>query len=708
MGAQRELMQSDSATRRPIRHNGVFVELERCKNCSNHAHCTSHQEEKYDLYEQKVRQALEGCCAVEVNPGPKAAGVRFRQVRYNPHLFQATPRQAEPSAGSAPSRIGESRTTMYPRLGAFELYVCRDRERWEVFSKLATSKWPNFESLLPKLTEAAEKLGGWDGEGPILPPPPPIPPEPAVETAPAAPLVPEVLLPGQVAAAVENPAPLRPSSPSRTAKPVRPTAANKTAKPVRPTSPSKPAPPTKSTTSSKQKPPGKPLGPISPSPLEVPVPVAPASVLPRWGDPPLRPLDELPVSPVAESAPAAPDPVSDPLPVMAPGAQGFVAVPPPSASPLPAISAPAAETAATVPRPIASPEAVAAVLLPGAVVVPVESAPVAMATATPVCDCGSVFMPQAMFCACCGQRREQTLERSHAGGLTELCGDVPGPSAPSSTTASSSDLRLQANASLSRPTSASLSRPTSAGPLQPGSAGTTPLPGASSASLPVALPEDSELLVAARPPALQTSHSETFSDLENATPHSSPVAQKAMQLLPPQVELSTTAQSATPIQETSPIAANETYSNFEDTASHSRLILEDSPPQKVQVQPAAAARPTPLLDSALGAPAPACEDALSARSAGGGSVGSAGTGADTLPGSLRTAASSVVGPDPVGPASASIGIRHEVGAPPPTIGTPHGAFPRGLPSPSGDSVYSEFEESHQNTYTQDDFETSMG
>lgn len=145
-------MESDAIARRPIRHKGIWVELERCTDCRNHTHCTMHQEEKYDMYEQKVRDCIGGRCPIEVNPGPLKVGVRFRQIKYSPNLFQAVPFASEAS--------NSSRMAIYPRLGAFEVYVCRGSQRQEVFSKLATQRWPqDMKALLEKIKEAAEQLG---------------------------------------------------------------------------------------------------------------------------------------------------------------------------------------------------------------------------------------------------------------------------------------------------------------------------------------------------------------------------------------------------------------------------------------------------------------------------------------------------------------------------------------------------------------------
>mmetsp|Transcript_94801 Transcript_94801/g.165564 ORF Transcript_94801/g.165564 Transcript_94801/m.165564 type:complete len:1108 (-) Transcript_94801:121-3444(-) len=170
-------MQSDTATRRAIRHAGVWVELERCKDCRAHAYCTSHQEEKYDRYEKMVTAALRGKCPVEVNPGPRAAGVRLRQVKYNPILFQA---QRPRSKDCEDCHV---ETLRYPRLGAFELWVCYGARREEAFSKLKCQRWPNKEQVLERMEELADRFGGWnstDVDAGILPPTLPTPaPAPA-------------------------------------------------------------------------------------------------------------------------------------------------------------------------------------------------------------------------------------------------------------------------------------------------------------------------------------------------------------------------------------------------------------------------------------------------------------------------------------------------------------------------------------------------
>lgn len=150
------------------------MELERCKDCRAHAYCTSHQEEKYDRYEKVLLAGLRGKGPLEVNPGPKAAGARLRQVKYNPILFQAV----RSSKDCIDSKV---ETLRYPRLGAFEVWVCYRARREEVFSKLKSQRWPNVDQLLEKVEELAISFGGWSGgdEGDLFLPPPPMPPMPA-------------------------------------------------------------------------------------------------------------------------------------------------------------------------------------------------------------------------------------------------------------------------------------------------------------------------------------------------------------------------------------------------------------------------------------------------------------------------------------------------------------------------------------------------
>jgi len=416
-------MQSAAATRRPIRHKGVWVELERCKDCRNHAHCTMHDEAKYDGYEKKVEVAVGGRWPLEVNPGPKAVGVRFRQVRYNPHLFQANGPATEKGGATV------SKTTLYPRLGAFEVWVCHGGVREEVFSKLETSKWPNVDALITKIEEEAAKLGGGELEDAGQPHR-----RPASASAPAS---------------------------SSTAVPAIASAA---------------------------------------------APVAPA-VLPT------------PLVPAATAAAAA------------------EAVPPQVSS------APLSATAVSATATPASASATAPSALPVAVT---------SATAIPALD------------------------------VLEVEKDDQGPSPPSSTAASSSDLRCGSQTSLQRPTSASLSRPTSAGHFRPSSA--SPTPGVSASSLPVALPEEAELAMPDQPARdlarTLSAASATFSDFEEATPTAKPgsVIQESL--------LQATAHSTPQLQarmQVAAIIADDTYSDF-DAASPVAATARSTPQLQARMQ----------------------------------------------------------------------------------------------------------------------------
>lgn len=45
----------------------VTIEIERCTGCVSHVYCTHHDEKKYDMYEQKLRDRLQFLIARDPN-----------------------------------------------------------------------------------------------------------------------------------------------------------------------------------------------------------------------------------------------------------------------------------------------------------------------------------------------------------------------------------------------------------------------------------------------------------------------------------------------------------------------------------------------------------------------------------------------------------------------------------------------------------------
>jgi len=144
--------------------SGIRIELERCVNCEGHQYCTQHREEKYEKYEKALKLGLEavsdGPFDFVLNPGPKSHGMICRKIVHNDFLW-TTMKMDENTRRWAPET-----TFRYPRIGAFEVYVCKGKKRHEVFSKLKKTRWPNTQWLCSEIANVVEKsFGGWGADG---------------------------------------------------------------------------------------------------------------------------------------------------------------------------------------------------------------------------------------------------------------------------------------------------------------------------------------------------------------------------------------------------------------------------------------------------------------------------------------------------------------------------------------------------------------
>lgn len=143
--------------------SGIRIELERCVNCEQHQYCTKHCEAKYEKYEKALRYGLEavseGPFEFVLNPGPKSHGMTCRKVVHNDFLWTTMVMDQNTR------RWSPGTTFRYPRIGAFEVYVCKGKKRQEIFSKLKKTRWPNTQWLCSEIADVVEKsLGGWDPE----------------------------------------------------------------------------------------------------------------------------------------------------------------------------------------------------------------------------------------------------------------------------------------------------------------------------------------------------------------------------------------------------------------------------------------------------------------------------------------------------------------------------------------------------------------
>eukprot|EP00746_Dinoflagellata_sp_MGD_P164880 gnl/MRDRNA2_/MRDRNA2_93814_c0_seq1.p1 gnl/MRDRNA2_/MRDRNA2_93814_c0~~gnl/MRDRNA2_/MRDRNA2_93814_c0_seq1.p1 ORF type:complete len:513 (+),score=84.59 gnl/MRDRNA2_/MRDRNA2_93814_c0_seq1:187-1725(+) len=143
-------------------YRGIIVEIERCADCDGHTWCTRHETQKYDKYEDTLKNEL-GSKALRhqlhVNPGPHTRGVKCRKAYETSDVLYTTMVMDENTRKWSPEAIFR-----YPRIGAFEVSLLKaGHARVEVFSKLTVRKWPNPEWLANRIEEMVQsRLGGWE------------------------------------------------------------------------------------------------------------------------------------------------------------------------------------------------------------------------------------------------------------------------------------------------------------------------------------------------------------------------------------------------------------------------------------------------------------------------------------------------------------------------------------------------------------------
>jgi len=150
-------------------YTGVWIELERCEGCDKHKYCTRHEEWRYEQYEKECLQTLtdlqdEKRIPFVMNPGPSAHGMKCRPVKHAQTVLYESMHMDKVTRKWSPTGVFR-----YPRLGAFEVYVCRGKQREEVFSKLKTMRWPNKEWLAKRVEEIVrDRFDGWITEAPVI------------------------------------------------------------------------------------------------------------------------------------------------------------------------------------------------------------------------------------------------------------------------------------------------------------------------------------------------------------------------------------------------------------------------------------------------------------------------------------------------------------------------------------------------------------
>lgn len=135
-------------------------------DCEGHQYCTQHRGEKYEKYERSLRAGVESVASAgngniefSVNPGPQSHGMNCRRVVHNSFLWTTV------AMDPVTRRWHRETTFRYPRIGAFEVYVCKGKKRIEVFSKLKKTRWPNTQWLCGEVARVVEEeLGGWEPE----------------------------------------------------------------------------------------------------------------------------------------------------------------------------------------------------------------------------------------------------------------------------------------------------------------------------------------------------------------------------------------------------------------------------------------------------------------------------------------------------------------------------------------------------------------
>lgn len=147
--------------------NVPTLEIERSTDVESSCWHGWFKESKYQMYEESAKTVFEQLCVhnnsaesehsnIQVNPGPQYQGIKCKQNQYGKKLYHSFVYD-ENNRNWVPSTAFS-----YPRIGAFEVFVKKGRQRVEVFSKLKTKKWPNKDWLADRIAATVDsKLSGW-------------------------------------------------------------------------------------------------------------------------------------------------------------------------------------------------------------------------------------------------------------------------------------------------------------------------------------------------------------------------------------------------------------------------------------------------------------------------------------------------------------------------------------------------------------------
>merc|ERR1719337_724122 len=86
----------------------------------------------------------------ECNPGPESMGIKCKKNEFGTGMYNSF------AFDHGNRRWIPDQYFSYPRIGAFEVFVKKGRQRIEVFSKLKRMKWPNPDWLLAAIEQAVE------------------------------------------------------------------------------------------------------------------------------------------------------------------------------------------------------------------------------------------------------------------------------------------------------------------------------------------------------------------------------------------------------------------------------------------------------------------------------------------------------------------------------------------------------------------------
>jgi selT/selW/selH-like putative selenoprotein len=122
-----------------------YFEIEHCVNCHRHQWCTRHNEGRYHQYHAEFEAAIRSAFGdgIEVKKNEPPPG------------FVIVP-DSDALTELCVNAKGE--TIVFPALGSFEVFMCGV----QIYSKIASGRWPNADKLVERAAEKWKMVGGSD------------------------------------------------------------------------------------------------------------------------------------------------------------------------------------------------------------------------------------------------------------------------------------------------------------------------------------------------------------------------------------------------------------------------------------------------------------------------------------------------------------------------------------------------------------------